>query len=66
MSEAKASDRAGWSITDHGAACDYSRATFYNLPDSLRPRSIKIGKRTVIIESPTDWLQRMASEQEAA
>ena len=56
--------RAGWSIPAFCAACNFSRASFYNLP--LRPRSVKLGKRHIVIESPGDYLARLASEQEAA
>ena len=59
-------DRAGWSIPLHCAACGYSRAKYYNLPHEQRPRSLKIGKRHIIIESPVEYLARLAAEQEAA
>jgi hypothetical protein len=58
-------DRAGWSISSYCAACDFSRATFYNLPDDLRPRSLKLGKRRIIIEPPSEYLARLAAVQEA-
>lgn len=61
-----ADDRAGWSIPSHCAACGYSRATYYNLPHEQRPRSLKIGKRHIIIEPPTQYLARLAAAQEAA
>ncbi len=56
-------DRAGWSVPSYCAACDFSRATFYNLPDDLRPRSLKLGKRRIIIEPPSVYLVRLASAQ---
>jgi hypothetical protein len=43
----------------------FSRATFYNLPAELRPRSIKLGNRHIIIEPPADYLARLATAQEA-
>ena len=66
MSESTKTDRAGWSIPSYCEACNFSRATFYNLPDGGRPRSLKIGKRHIIIEPPSDFLARLAAEQEAA
>lgn len=66
MSDAKHPDRAGWSIPSYCEACNFSRATFYNLPDDKRPRSLKIGKRHIVIEPPGDFLARLAAEQEAA
>jgi len=58
-------DRAGWSIPSYCAACGFSRATFYNLTDEQRPRSLKLGKRHIIIEPPADYLARLATAQEA-
>jgi len=58
--------RAGWSIPAYCEACDFSRATFYNLPPDLRPRSIKLGKRHIIIEPPSEYLARLATTQLAA
>lgn len=60
------SDRAGWSIPSYCDACNFSRATFYNLPENLRPRSLKIGKRHIVIEPPGEYLARLAEAQEAA
>ena len=59
-------ERAGWSISAYCAACGFSRATFYNLTDEQRPRSLKLGKRHIIIESPTEYLARLATAQEEA
>jgi hypothetical protein len=56
--------RVAWPIPLYCEACDFSRATFYNLPLALRPRSVKIGKRHIIIESPADYLARLANAQE--
>jgi len=58
-------DRAGWSIPSYCAACGFSRATFYNLTDEQRPRSLKLGKRHIIIEPPADYLARLAAAQES-
>ena len=57
-------DRAGWSIPAFCAACDFSRAYFYRL--ELQPRSIKLGKRHIIIEEPSAYLARLAAAQEIA
>ena len=66
MSEAKQVDRAGWSIPSFCEVCNFSRATFYKLPESIRPRSLKLGKRHIIIEPPAEYLARLAEAQEAA
>lgn len=59
-------DRAGWGVGQYCEACDFSRATYYNLPEDKRPKSLKIGKRRIIIEPPREFLARLAAEQEAA
>lgn len=68
MSDATTSSlaRAGWSIPAFCNACDFSRATFYNLPPELRPQSLKLGKRHIIIEPPGDYLRRLAASQAEA
>jgi len=58
--------RAGWDIPSYCAACGFSRATFYNLPDESRPRSLKLGRRRIVVEPPAAFLARLASAQEAA
>lgn len=57
---------AGWAIPPWCEAANISRATFYNLPSALRPHSVKIRRRRVIIESPADYLQRIRSLQQVA
>ena len=52
---------AGWSIPAFCASCNFSRASFYNIPDKLKPRSVKLGKRHIIIEAPSDYLARLPS-----
>jgi hypothetical protein len=39
---------------------------FYNLPGDQRPRSLKLGKRHIIIEPPGTYLARLAAAQKAA
>ena len=59
---------AGWNIPSWCAATSISRATFYLL--AHKPRTVKLGRRTVVIESPEKYLQRIAelsaSPQKAA
>lgn len=64
--ETKVAEPAGWSIPAFCASCSFSRASFYNIPDELRPRSVKLGKRHIIIEAPAEYLARLAMAQEAA
>ena len=55
--------QAGFSIGAWCAAVSIGRTTFYTLPPYLKPRTVKIGERTIIAESPPDYLARIAAEQ---
>ena len=49
---------AGWNIPTWCAATSISRASFYLL--THKPQTVKLGRRTVVIESPQSYLQRIA------
>lgn len=53
-------ERAGWSVEEWCAAIPIGRTLFYDLPAILAPRVIKIRARTVVVESPTSWLERIS------
>lgn len=57
-------ERAAWNIPNWCAALGLGRSTFYILAE--RPRTVKIGKRRLIVESPADYAARMAVMQAAA
>ena len=59
-----AAERAGWSVPSYCSAVGYSRAMYYLLPPELQPKSVKLGKRRIIIEPPADYLARLAATQE--
>ena len=50
--------RAGWKIPEWCAAIGISRASFYLL--ARKPKTIKLGRRTVVIEPPGKYVQRIA------
>ena len=54
-------ETAGWAIAKWCEATSISRASFYLL--SQKPRIVKLGRRTVVIESPTNYLERIAQAQ---
>ena len=54
---------AGWNVPDWCAATSISRASFYLL--AQKPRTVKLGRRTVVIESPQAYLQRIAELSES-
>ncbi len=51
---------AGYSVSRWTAAVGIGRATYYTMSPEHRPQSVKIGVRHIIIETPGDWLARMA------
>jgi len=53
-------ERAGYDIPAWCAAVGISRATFYKLDGELKPVSVKIGKRHLIVERPADYMARLA------
>lgn len=55
--------RAGWPLRAWCASANVSVATYYTLKDGIRPKSVKLGKRRIIIEAPADWLRRMAEAE---
>ena len=53
--------RSAWSVRAFCEAASISDAWLYKLDASTRPASIKIGRKRLITESPSDWLRRMAA-----
>lgn len=51
---------AGWRPADWLSAVGISKPTEQRLPESMRPKSVKVGRRRVIIEAPEKWLKRVA------
>lgn len=58
--------QAGYSVPQWCEEVGISRPTYYNLPPELQPFSVKILKRRIINESPSKYLQRIRSLQQAA
>lgn len=56
--------RAGYSIPDWCAAVGISRASFYNLPSELQPKSVKLGRRHIVTEKPEAYLERVSAAQQ--
>lgn len=53
--------RAAWSVPEWCAALGLGRSTYYTL--TTPPQSIKIGKRHLIVEAPSDYARRIAELQ---
>lgn len=58
--------RVGFSLTEWCELTSISRSKLYTLPPDLRPKSIKFGRRKIVIEAPADYLQRIAAAQEGS
>lgn len=59
-------NQVGYAPSDWCRRTSISRAKLYALPFSLQPRSVKLGRRRIIIEDPAAYLARLAQSQEAA
>lgn len=55
--------KAGFRVSEFTAACGMGRRTFYDLPPELAPKSIKIGYSRIIVETPQQYLSRIAELQ---
>jgi len=60
MSNLIATARAGYPVRKWLAETSISRSYLYALPPEQQPRSVKLGRRRIIIETPGDWLKRIA------
>ena len=59
-------EKAGFRINEFAAACGFSRSALYALPQNQQPRSVKVGRARIIIETPAEFLQRLAQMQRVA
>jgi len=55
--------QAGYHVAAWCRSVGIGRATFYVLAPHLRPRSVLLGGRRLIIEAPAAYLQRVAAMQ---
>lgn len=53
---------AGWRKRDWCQACGIGVSTHDDLSDQLKPASVRLGRRRIIIESPRDWLLRVGQK----
>jgi hypothetical protein len=59
-------EQAGFAIPSWCRAVGIGVSSFYQLGAELRPASVKVGDRRLVIESPQAYLQRIASQQQQA
>ena len=63
MAQESLTTKAGYKLNDWLSQVGFGRSTYYTLPADMKPRSIKIGSSTVVIEQPSDYLARLAAQQ---
>ncbi|MEO8753009.1 MAG: hypothetical protein ABI624_10050 [Casimicrobiaceae bacterium] len=63
---APAPTQAGWKMSEFCPLVRLSKAKIHQLSADMQPRSVRIGRSRIIVESPAEWLARMASVQAAA
>lgn len=57
---------SGFSIDEWCESVGIKRGLFYKLPSELKPESVKLCARRVVIEPPADYLKRIAVLQREA
>ena len=53
-------EQAGFTTLAWCQALSISRAKLYQLPGEFQPRSLVLGRRRIITESPREYLQRIS------
>ena len=64
MAEQKLPEFVALRAREFFANSPIARNTEYTLPQEQRPRSIRVGGTRVFLETPSDWLKRIAAAQE--
>ena len=62
-------EKAGWRPSEWYPAIGISRSAYYSLPPEREPRYLKFGTAKVIVETPAEYLRRIAdaeAQREAA
>jgi len=59
-------EAVAWKFGSFARTIDKSRSWLYALPPNLQPQSIKFGRNRLIVESPQDFLRRLAGHQALA
>jgi hypothetical protein len=55
---APAPEQAGYTISEWCEKVGISRTAEWQLPADEKPRSVHVGRRRIVTESPRDWLIR--------
>ena len=52
--------KTGLTVKEFCAGSGISNSTYYGIPPGDKPKQITIGSKVIILESPADWLARIA------
>jgi hypothetical protein len=64
--DVNAPGRVGYRVKEWGEAAGFSNGTVYNLIGADEIKVARIGRATVILDPPREFLERKAAEQRAA
>lgn len=53
----------GMKLSDFVRRLPISESTYHELPPEHRPKSVRLGGSVIVLESPHEFLQRLAAEQ---
>ena len=56
----------GWGVSDWCKRAGFSRCTFYRLQTELKPLTVKLRQKRLVLEHPRDYLKRIAANQATA
>lgn len=56
-------EQFGWKLSSYCKLISITPQFYHTLPEDLRPRSVKLGKRRIISEHPREYLERLAASQ---
>lgn len=60
MSKAESTDRAGWSVDDWKKSTGLGRTKVFQLIGEREIEVAKVGRRTIILTTPAEFLRRHA------
>jgi len=49
-----------WPLDQWLASTSSARSSYYEWDPETRPKTVRVGRRRLVVESPSDWLRRMA------
>ncbi|MCW5624168.1 MAG: hypothetical protein KIT73_05570 [Burkholderiales bacterium] len=66
QAEVSSPPKAALSVNEFCHAIGIGHSSFYEMPADQQPLTVRIGRRRLVVESPTDYLERLAGAQRKA